>query len=114
MIPFPTRPASQATLLLAAVLAWPAQAQPTEPAPASDAQQLAKASAPGGLPCGSPQPSQLQRRLIAEAARGQDALLRYVHRTRMIHELEPVETVRWTEAMRQDAGQCRSLVAAVP
>ena len=114
MNPSPTHPASWATLLLAACLAWPVQARPTEPAPTTDAQQLAKTSAPDGSPCSSPQPSNLQRRLLTEAARGQDALLRYVQRTRMIHGLEPMETVRWAEAMRQRAASCRSLVAAAP
>lgn len=114
MIPSPTRPAAQASLLLAAVLAWPAQAQTTEPVPATDARPVAMAASTDGLPCNSAAPSPLQRRLLVEAARGQDALLRYVHRTRMIHELEPVETVRQTEALRQGAGSCRSLVAAAP
>lgn len=105
-----------ATLVLAAGLSSPAFAQSSSPV-APSTERLAASpgiAAATGAPCNRERLSNLHRRLMAEADRGQEEMLRYVHRTRMIHQLDPHEAGRWVEAMRSGQGNCAAVVAAAP
>ena len=105
-----------ATLVLAAGLSTPALAQSNSPA-APTSERLAASpgvAAANGAPCSTARLTNLHRRLLSEAERGQEEMLRFVHRTRMIHQLEPFEAGRWVEAMRSGRGHCDAVVAAAP
>ena len=59
---------------------------------------------------GSPE----MQRALAEAANGPDDLRRYVHRTRMIHQLHYFEVMAIHEARKAAAAQARATESSSP
>lgn len=81
-------------------------------APAGDTYALATAdrSAAG---CPAMRFSNLQRRVLHEADRGEEPLRRYVNRTRMLHQLDLLETARWVDQVRARNADCRTAITAM-
>ena len=81
----------------------PAQAQSVEPTVAMSASKAA---------CTAPETLALvQRRIVEKAAEGGPAVIQFVHRTRMIYQLDPIETVAWLDQRRAAKAACAVALA---
>ena len=92
-------------LAVAALCLVPATAQAQE-------DDATVAAAAAGSACDRPESlSTLQRRIVEKASEGAMPLIRFVHRTRMIHQLDVYETVAWLEQRRAARKACAVAVA---
>ena len=74
---------------------------------AADSLQLAAASAPSAAECQrSASLTRVQRHLVDKAAEGVRPLAQYIYRTRMIHQLDVMETVAWLDQRRELRQAC--------
>lgn len=74
---------------------------------AADSLQLAAASAPSAAECQrSASLTRVQRQLVDRAAEGMRPLVQYIHRTRMIYQLDVMETVAWLDQRRELRQAC--------
>ncbi len=74
---------------------------------AADGVQLAAASAPSAAECErSASLSRVQRQLVEKAAQGVRPLAQYIYRTRMIYQLDVMETVAWLDQRRELRQAC--------
>ena len=79
---------------------------------AGDSLQLAAASAPSAAECQrSASLTPVQRQLVDKAAQGIRPLVQYIHRTRMIYQLDVMETAAWLDQRRELRQACGELAA---
>ena len=77
------------------------------PLRAADSLQVAAASAPSAAECQrSTSLTRVQHQLIDKAAQGLRPLAQYIYRTRMIHQLDLMETVAWLDQRRELRQAC--------
>ena len=74
---------------------------------AGDSLQLAAAPAPSAAECQrSASLTRVQRQLVDKAAEGMRPLAQYIYRTRMIYQLDVMETVAWLDQRRELRQAC--------
>ena len=80
---------------------------------AAVATPFASAAAPAEstLACTAPSQSLAERRVTAEAARGLPSLIRFVHRTQPIYQLNVVDAVAMIDADRERRSACMTASA---
>ena len=67
---------------------------------------------PSAAPCPPAQAmTPLQRRIVAKAAQGPDALRDFVYITRGVYQLDMTSTVAWLEEERDSQRACRAAMA---
>ena len=70
------------------------------------------AAAAGKTACNAPESlGHVQRRIVEKAAEGGPSVLQFVHRTRMIYQLDPIETVHWLDRRRAAKAACAVALA---
>lgn len=102
------------TLLFAASAVWSGTARAQTPATGAPVMDTLAAATADRSAAGCPPMrfSNLQRRVLVEADRSNEALRRYVSRTRMIHGLDLTETALWVDQVRQRNVDCRTTITA--
>jgi hypothetical protein len=84
--------------------------------PLSTAGALAAASgvAQAAPTCDDPAHSMVQRRIVAKADQGRDALIRFVSINKPVYQLDLLETVAWLDAQRAQREACMTTVSLAP
>lgn len=71
-----------------------------------DTLQVAAATATGAAECRTAGLTRVEHQVVDKAAQGPRALVQFVHRTRMIYQLDAMETVAWLDRQRDAQRTC--------